>query len=186
MHSLDGKWIWIGDFNATLGAHEKLGGRPPRSRSCNYFRHCIDENSLIDVHVAGSLFTWFNGRAGEARVDCHLDRTLVSSDFPFYCASYHCTVLARHHSDYHPLWFSIRFNSNRISTFRFQSMWLTNPSLRQVVADHWNSLQVSLPPIQLLMLKLKTLRPILRTWNREVFGNFDDNIRIGQNRLLDA
>jgi len=32
-----GPWVYIGDFNAVLGAHEKIGGYLPLKQSCEDF-----------------------------------------------------------------------------------------------------------------------------------------------------
>jgi len=36
-----GPWLLVGDFNATLGAHEKIGGRLPQSVACYDFHELI-------------------------------------------------------------------------------------------------------------------------------------------------
>lgn len=149
------------------------------SRNVRDFRECIDDCELLDVPPMVPFFTWFNGRAGGARVD----RALVSSDFPSGCWIFYCCVLARHYSDHNPILFGMQFEQRHISRFRFQAMWISHGCLRNVISDHWNLPPPSLLPIQQLCHKLKTLCQILRRWNREVFGNFDHNIQNSQQHL---
>ncbi|XP_019433301.1 PREDICTED: uncharacterized protein LOC109340168 [Lupinus angustifolius] len=54
--------------------------------------------------------------------------------------------------------------------FRFDKMWLQHPSLRKVVEDHSN-IRVVGCHMYILANKLKTLKTVLKVWNREVFGN---------------
>lgn len=55
-------------------------------------------------------------------------------------------------------------------------MWFDHLNLRDVVSDHWKGHFPTLPPYQLLHLKLKSACPILCRWNWEVFSHLDVNI----------
>jgi hypothetical protein len=53
---------------------------------------------------------------------------------------------------------------------------LNNKAFPKVVEDAWNSFQVSGWKGHVLKQKLKLLKGILRTWNKEVYGNVDYKI----------
>ncbi|WCJ21304.1 hypothetical protein M5689_003468 [Euphorbia peplus] len=63
-------------------------------------------------------------------------------------------------------------------------MWLLHPDLQSVVLNHWNAPHPTLPPMELLSHKLRTLRPILRRRNIEVFGHLETNVLDAINTLV--
>lgn len=52
-----GPWLFIGDFNAILGAHEKRGRRPPQNLSCEDYLNWSNANILNHLPTLGSFFT---------------------------------------------------------------------------------------------------------------------------------
>ncbi|KAM1513004.1 hypothetical protein COP2_025209 [Malus domestica] len=76
-----GPHLVLGDFNAVLGAHEKMGGTLPRHIACAEFQAMVDTYNLIPVDTKGSPFTWTNGRGISSHVEMLLDRCFCS--FPW-------------------------------------------------------------------------------------------------------
>ncbi|WCJ18474.1 Retrovirus-related Pol polyprotein from type-1 retrotransposable element R2 [Euphorbia peplus] len=180
--TFSGSWVLMGDFNALLGPQEKTG-RPPNRRSCSEFHNFIDTGDFFNVETAGSLYTWTNGQFGSSHVECRLDRALVTSSLLDFWDRISCVALPRHHSDHNPLLFSCSKGRSSVSRFRFMGMWLLHPTLREVIDNHWKSSHPNLPSMQLLNHKLRTLRPVLRAWNRDIFGHVDVNIQIATDNL---
>ena len=54
--------------------------------------------------------------------------------------------------------------------FRFENMWLKSEGFKEVLKQWWEGIQVSGSASFILTEKLKTLKPLLRSWNKEVFG----------------
>ena len=54
--------------------------------------------------------------------------------------------------------------------FRFENMWLKVEGFKEVLRKWWEGIQVSGSTSYILSKKLKALKPILKNWNREVFG----------------
>ena len=54
--------------------------------------------------------------------------------------------------------------------FRFENMWLKEEGFKEVLRKWWEGIQVSGLASYILSKKLKALKPILKNWNREVFG----------------
>lgn len=73
-------WLFVGDFNAVLGEHEKRGRRPPPSLSCSDFLQWSNANLLSHLPSFGSFFTWSNGRLGLENVALRLDRAICIVD----------------------------------------------------------------------------------------------------------
>ena len=57
-------WLYAGDFNEIIRAHEKLGGRHRPNRQMEEFRDVLDEYGFQDLGYCGNKFTWCN-RHGE-------------------------------------------------------------------------------------------------------------------------
>jgi exonuclease III len=62
--------------------------------------------------------------------------------------------------------------------FRFNNFWLDNKAFPKVVEDAWNSFQVSGWKGHVIKEKLKLLKGVIRTWNKEVYGNVDHKIEM--------
>jgi hypothetical protein len=57
-----GPWLFLGDFNAVLGAHEKRGKRLPPKNSCDDFLLWTSANQLSHLNTIGVHFTWAKDR----------------------------------------------------------------------------------------------------------------------------
>ncbi|KAJ9687104.1 hypothetical protein PVL29_015810 [Vitis rotundifolia] len=59
--------------------------------------------------------------------------------------------------------------------FKFENTWLKEEGFKEVLRQWWEGIQVSGSASFILTEKLKALKPILRSWNKEVFGQIDSN-----------
>ena len=84
--------------------------------------------------------------------------------------------MPHHHSDHSPLLLNYALQSNVVSRFRFQAMWVTHLGLRHLISNSWNFPLDSLYPMQLLGAKLKRLHFALKIWNRDSFDRLEANI----------
>ncbi|RVX01682.1 hypothetical protein CK203_024374 [Vitis vinifera] len=57
-----------------------------------------------------------------------------------------------------------------LTPFRFENMWLKGEVFKEVLRKWWEGLQISGTASYILSEKLKALKPILKKWNTEVFG----------------
>lgn len=73
-----GPWLFFGDFNSILGAHEKLGGRIPLQIACNEFLQWTSLRSLIHLDTSRAKYTWVNKREGGAFIAQRLDRAICN------------------------------------------------------------------------------------------------------------
>ena len=58
-------------------------------------------------------------------------------------------------------------------SFIFENMWLKEEGFKEVLRKWWEGIQVSGSIDFILTEKLKALKPILRSWNKEVFGKVE-------------
>ena len=59
------------------------------------------------------------------------------------------------------------------TSFRFENMWLKEEGFKEVLKKWWEGIQVNGSASFILAEKLKALKPILRSWNKEVFGKVE-------------
>ncbi|XP_026383552.1 uncharacterized protein LOC113279054 [Papaver somniferum] len=103
------------------------------------FNDFFDACGLIQAPKCGLEFSWCNGRAGNKRILCNLDKALFNLKWIDTFSGWNYHVAARGISDHGPLIGSDTFIGRALNTpFRFQQMWLTHPSFLQMVIDSWN------------------------------------------------
>ncbi|KAL2336043.1 hypothetical protein Fmac_010489 [Flemingia macrophylla] len=179
-----GPWLYLGDFNVVLGAHEKMGGLPPRATACSDFVNWISHLGLIDVLTKGSPFTWSNGSAGAGLVKQRLDRLLCNRDSLVAWDAISCSTLPKLCSDHHPLLASVS-KSHQLckSHFKFHLMWSLHQDCREVVSRAWHSAETPCA-MRNLLLKLQNVKLALKAWNTETFGNVHSRVRVASDDLL--
>ncbi|XP_057803424.1 uncharacterized protein LOC131018732 [Salvia miltiorrhiza] len=178
------KMVFIGDFNAIRGAHERVSIVAPDRSSYLDFCNFIDETDFIESHSTGVHMTWSGRRFLPRHIESRLDRALFFSDFATSWTEINTHVLPRITSNHSPLIFqcSSDIPLGRRS-FKFLKMWLLHPGFHEVVANSWNIDMETRCPIYRVMSKLRRLRGELRTWNKDVFGHVDIQIADHQRHL---
>ena len=72
------KNIMAGDFNATLGAQDKVGGMDPSPKVTQNFKDFLEGNAFFDCIPVNGIITWSNRRKGIRNVGVRLDRFLLN------------------------------------------------------------------------------------------------------------
>ena len=107
------------------------------------------------------------------RSKSRIDRFLIFEDWEAHFQGAIQTVLARPVSDHALIlldWGGLRRGP---TPFRFENMWLKSEGFKEVLRQWWEGIQVSGSTSFILTEKLKALKPFLRSWNKEVFGQID-------------
>ncbi|GMJ12619.1 hypothetical protein HRI_004931100 [Hibiscus trionum] len=96
------KVIWCigGDFNAYLGAEEKIGFTV-NSHTVNLFRTFIQNSALVDLPMSGGSYTWSNNRDPPTFI--RLDRFLVDRQLLMFFPNTQQLLLAKSISDHNPV-----------------------------------------------------------------------------------
>ncbi|XP_057791145.1 uncharacterized protein LOC131008275 [Salvia miltiorrhiza] len=179
--------VFIGDFNAVKGAHERISFLAPHRGSCVDFCSFIEDTQFIESLTDGLRFTWSGRRFLPHHVESMLDRAMFSQGFADFWDSIITTALPRLTSDHSPLVMQCRrATPSGKRQFRFLNMWVTHPSFGGMVGSSWMKSVDTFCLIARVMLKLKRLRDDIRIWNREVFGNVDIALSQWQQQLMDT
>ncbi|XP_057790991.1 uncharacterized protein LOC131008108 [Salvia miltiorrhiza] len=178
--------VFIGDFNAVKGAHERISTRLPNAAACREFNDFIAASGFVEPQTSGLRFTWSGRRFMPSHVESVLDRAIVSNSFSDNWQSITSHALPRVTSDDAPLVLiccQAQQTSRRF--FKFLHMWTSHPDFESFVEKSWRNTVDTRCPIYRVMFKLKRLRKELQNWNRSVFGNVDISIATAQQELLE-
>ena len=74
-------WLCIGNYNEILHSGEKNGRHPRPLPLMVAFQNTLLACRLIDLGYNGYMYTWWNGREGEAFVEERLDRACASLEW---------------------------------------------------------------------------------------------------------
>ncbi|KAF6169120.1 hypothetical protein GIB67_038617 [Kingdonia uniflora] len=171
-------WIVVGDFNVVLRAGEKKGGRGVRWRAVEEFQDFVNGSCLLEANSSGSEYTWCNGKMGNNRILCKLDRMLCNQAWSNLFPGWKYKVMARVKSDHSPLFgCNVGIPKAYNVPFRFCNMWTRHESFLQMVAENWNQPIVG-DPLFLISSKLWPLKSRLKEWNTSVFGHNKRHIQV--------
>lgn len=134
------------------------------------FQQTILSSGLQDMGFTGNKFTWSNNCRGTSYIAARLDRAPCNHRWHSTATDPLLSHLPKHSSDHCPLLLS--HNQRPFSVivpFKFEAMWLQHPDFLSLVADNWNSGMEGNSQF-VLAQKLKSLKQILKVWNKNVFG----------------
>ncbi|KAH7843498.1 hypothetical protein Vadar_017296 [Vaccinium darrowii] len=152
--SFNGPWLYIGHFNEIASIWEKQGGRGVHSNRKEMIRERIDK--------------------ALANTDWRLK-------FPFA----HVFHEAIYGSDHAPVVLNCCVPLKKVKkVFKFESMWTTSPSCKDVISNSWSS-HVQGSDMFIWCKKLKFCRKALKAWSKDAFGNNMTRLAKLKNQLYD-
>lgn len=99
----------------------------------------IDELRLCDLAASGLKFTWMNNREDEDFVMQRLDGAFATVEWINSYPLYSLRKLPIIRSDHGPIILDLEVQSPfRKRPFRFECMWLTHHSCREMIQQAWN------------------------------------------------
>lgn len=137
----------------------------------------IEDSSLIDLGLGGHQFTWSNKRSGKKTIQKRLDHGIVNATLRVLFPKAFVVHLPAIDSGHNPILLNTNPSSNMSPLpFRFESIWVHDPSSSTVVENAW-PLLVRGPPMFQFYQKIGTTKSALRCWNRNSFGHFQLKIQ---------
>ena len=141
---VDGPWMCIRDFNATLHSAEKLSHRPPYYKHMDEFREVLEQCALSDLGFLGYPYTWNNKRPGSANTKERLDRAVATLEWRNKFPKSTVTHLSSHTSDHLPIILQTKTSKYCLSRsnmgFKFEEAWLLWEDCEAVVQEGWNNM----------------------------------------------
>uniref|UniRef100_A0A2N9I518 Reverse transcriptase domain-containing protein n=1 Tax=Fagus sylvatica TaxID=28930 RepID=A0A2N9I518_FAGSY len=142
-------------------------------------RTVIDECGFIDLGFQGFPFTWCNNRRGSATTWLRLDRFMATNE---WVLRFHTPVV--HHldsvvSDHKPIWLNpkpIHGQRPQRRLFRFEDMWLDDPTCEPTITTAWVP-QTRGSPMEQVQAKISQCNDKLKKWIRVQFGNVTKQLK---------
>ena len=176
-------WCLLGDFNSILGSHEQRSNFRPIPQPILDFQAWTDTNNLIHIPTRGTAFTWSNGRKGRFHIQRRLDRAICNQKWFDECNVVTCSTLTKLRSDHFPILLEFKnHNLPFVSQFKFLKMWVAHEDCINVVRNCWNTNIIGCPMF-VLSEKLKLLKAALKQWNKDTFGNVNDQVLTAKQNL---
>ncbi|XP_074304625.1 uncharacterized protein LOC141639376 [Silene latifolia] len=170
-------WLWLGDFNTVLSLVERLGGNTSDAEM-EHFQDCVSICEMEDIPATGALFTWSNKQGPCDRVYSRLDRVMGNQkwmdNFGTSLAHFHPEGLF----DHCPC--TIMDNNTELDgkkSFKYFNMWGSAPTFKDSVAMSWTN-GCRGAKMFVVVKKLKALKYVLKSLNRECFSDIENNTNI--------
>ena len=130
-------WVLLGDFNDMISGEEKLGGLPVNRTRMSAFRNCMDNCGLIDLGFHGPRYTWTNkSLCWHTTIREWLDRGLGNAEWATLFPTVEIHHLPKVKSDHCPILLSTDPRERKPpKPFRFEQMWLTDPTFPALVDE---------------------------------------------------
>ncbi|XP_040987651.1 uncharacterized protein LOC121235368 [Juglans microcarpa x Juglans regia] len=163
--------VILGDYNILRNDSEWRGGCLRLLMAMEEFCSFIDTGGLVEIPFLGNKFSWCNEQSGMARLWAQLDKDLCNLKFLELFPSVHNHYLPRRSSDHSPMLLGLSATLSRYgpSSFKFHFMWTTHEDFWRCVSSSWEGGVYGIG-LWKLAKKLKRLKQVLRTWNKEIFG----------------
>ncbi|KAF9606619.1 hypothetical protein IFM89_027059 [Coptis chinensis] len=170
-------WLCMGDFNDILYREEKRGGKPVGNQESKHFMEMVNMCGLIDLGFNGPIYTWCNNQQGRNRVLKRINRFLANAQWRVLHPNakvFHKPNLESDHKI-----FLLHLNSAQLKLrrpFRFEVMWLSDPTCKSVIHNAMNNHVVGSPSFRLCKLLAKCRQSLIH-WNHHHFGNINSRIK---------
>lgn len=176
-HASNTPWCCISDFNTILGAHEQKSRYRVHEATMKDFQDWTNSNNLIHIHTRGSSYTWSNGRSSRFHIQRRQDRAICNHERYAACNLVTCSTLTKLSSNHYPLLLEFKNDDCLfISQFKFLKIWISHPNCINIVKNCWNTQFIGCPMF-ILNQKLKHLKSTLKVWNKNTFGNVNDQVK---------
>jgi exonuclease III len=174
-HSNNLHWILAGDFNIITTLVEKKGGTRRLDRDAEDFSTFIDTVEMVDIRTSNGQFTWNNKWINQHQVATRLDRFLVSESIILQGLTLDCNILPWGGSDHWPVQLEANFQTTpKNRPFRFEKFWIEHPTFKENINQWWREEQPEQGTRMFkLYKKLKYIKHKLKEWNKEIFGNIN-------------
>ena len=159
-------WIIAGNFNEPLAEVDKFGGRLVSINKSLLFKDFLDKSNMVDLGFSGLRYTWTNRREISSLIQERIDRFFMNSSWCLLYPDAKVLHLTRCHSNHCPV--LLETNPSRQlhvkRPFKFQSIWLSDPSFPNVVKQAWQQPRKLLEAIEVFSRQASL-------WNKNHFGN---------------
>ena len=139
------------------------------TRSTREFDSLIGEMELADPNLNNARFTWSNFR--QYPICCRLDKFLFSNAWAVGYQCYRQEVEVRVISDHSPVVLDTSPPKWGPTPFRFENAWMEHKNFGRDFKKWWLEVSVDGWERYKWMKRLQKIKPCLKEWNTDVFGD---------------
>lgn len=177
-------WLVAGDFNAILDPSDRTGCSTNWISCFNDFPRCITRSELMDLRYVGCRFTWSTS-SGQAKKMRKIDRVLVNGEWNVRFSYSEAKFLNPGISDHSPMTVRVLHPPNRTKPFKFFEFWTHHPDFKTSVNRAWST-HITGVPMFCLVYKLKRVKLLLKSLNRDAFSDISSKVAEARHALADA
>ena len=162
-------WVVGGDLNEIFYHSEKHGGPPKPQTHIDSFRNAFLDHGLYDMGFEGYDFTWSRWHNWEIVVEEWLDRFCAITKWSLLFPDAKVIHIDLGSSDHLPI--ILKCHPNRLrgerhkAKFRFENMWITDPSSHDVISNAWKQVSGS-DAMENLLMKVYRCSQELKLWKK--------------------
>ncbi|XP_062118180.1 uncharacterized protein LOC133831781 [Humulus lupulus] len=183
--NIDEPWMIVGDFNEILNYDERAGSKNHKKPS-DSFKECVMYCQMEDLKFSGCFFTWNNKKKPEERIFSKIDRALVNLKWTDSFVNSDVVFLPEGEFDHCPILISFYQDvSMGKKPFRYFSTWKTTQNYKTEVRQSWQ-IPITVTPMYQLVGKMKRLKSVFRTINREGFNEIHKAVLQAKQVMLDT
>ena len=138
-------WICVRDYNEILSSKEKQGGIPKPLNHMEAFWATLLHCGLEDLGFQGNIFTWNNGRHGNAFVQARLDKACAMVEWKEIYPKTRVFHLQTSYSNHIPIVITTqnptKQTRRRKVPRRFEEKWASNPQCETVIQEKQKQLE---------------------------------------------
>eukprot|EP00253_Pinus_taeda_P026444 PITA_26444 len=152
---------------------KKKGGTRQIDKDSEAFQDFIRNIGLVDTETINGTFTWNNKRGGVSQVASKLERFIIFEDLLLIGPAITASIFPFRGSNHWPVQLEATFMyTPRNGPFRFENAWLSYPKFNSNI-DKWSKEESNIQGTKIYMLqqRLKHIKPELKAWNKEEFGD---------------
>ena len=144
-------------------------------RDVEEFSKFINTAKMVDLKTNNGQFTWNNKRMSQHQVATRLDRFLVSESIFMQGLTLDCNILPWGGSDHWPVQLEAGFQTTpKKRPFKFEKFWMEHPTFKERIKQWWREEQPEQGTRMFkLYKKLKHIKYRLKEWNKDTFGNIN-------------
>ncbi|XP_019085363.1 PREDICTED: uncharacterized protein LOC109126323 [Camelina sativa] len=175
-------WVVMGDFNQTLNPQESSVGCTRITKGMREFRQFIENAELTYLAIRGNALTWWNKREANP-IAKKLDRVLVNDhwhmEFPLSYAEFGDPGM----SDHCPSCLRTGIVTRTKKPFMVSHFLFQHKEFLPRVADFGNSTSIDGTTMFRFSKKLKLLKRVIKTLNKEHFSDLETRVKEAQDLL---
>ncbi|KAJ8419733.1 hypothetical protein Cgig2_013408 [Carnegiea gigantea] len=158
-----GPWHLIGDFNAVLNPHDRIGGDDIHDSEIKEFSECVNDCEIMEMRSSGNYFSWSNRGLNVADI------------FEFTQVDY----MAEGLFDLTPLKLMFPHYPRVKTTFKYFDMWEKDPRIHNIVTEAMQHRPKGVKMYQLVHV-LRAIRKPLKQLNNSRFKDIYQQLDVSK------